>query len=628
MAVQSLQFLSLAGLTLQLLAQGVDAQQVYILANSAAARPQCSSIPATPTYRFSSFSFTQTETYRYATSVPAPTTTKKYAPAYSSLSALLPSLETTTWGNWHPNDPAATDSANPYGRAAWSSLWQFANPTGFRTGIYSTTVAPTPLPSSELVLPPKDYFGPKDCYNFPSDFIFGVAGSASQIEGAAAMEGKGPNLLDIFSPFGKRSDNYVTNENYYLYKQDIERLASMGVKYYSFSVSWTRILPFALPGTPVNKAGIDHYNDLINFVISKGMIPTVTMIHFDTPLQFFAGNLTARYKRAGLGFFNGGYQNATFEDAMVNYGKILLTHYADRVPVWFTFNEPFLFSDNGHSVNSVIKAHGRLAHFYKDTIKGTGKIGLKLHDNFGIPLNPANSSDVAAANHFNTLHLNTFWNPLVLGIDYPDSFKKTAHDYVPLTKSDLEYLKNTCDFVAVDPYTITVVSAPPQGIDDCAKKSDPNSPYYPYCVTQQEYNKFGWNIGYRSQSYVYITPEYLRTYLNYLWNTFRKPVLISEFGFPVFGEALKEPRDQVFDTPRSLYYQSFLSETLKAIWEDGVHMMGALAWSFADNWEFGDYDQRFGLQTVDRDTQKRSFKKSFFDLVSFVRDRHPNYESS
>jgi beta-glucosidase/6-phospho-beta-glucosidase/beta-galactosidase len=96
---------------------------------------------------------------------------------------------------------------------------------------------------------------------------------------------------------------------------------------------------------------------------------------------------------------------------------------------------------------------------------------------------------------------------------------------------------------------------------------------------------------------------------------------VSEFGFPVWDEADKALPDQLFDTPRSTYYLSFMSEILKSIWEDHVHVLGALAWSFADNWEFGDYDAHFGLQTVNRTTQVRRYKKSFFDLVDFVNAR-------
>jgi hypothetical protein len=197
------------------------------------------------------------------------------------------------------------DTGNPYGQAAWTSLWlvasaSFANLTAY-TSVYSTTVSPTPIPTSELVLPPADYFGPTDCYNFPEGFMFGVAGSAAQIEGAVNQQGKSPSLLDARGSPGSPAD-FVTNENYYLYKQDIERLAAMGVEYYSFSISWTRILPFALPGTPVNSLGLQHYDDLINYVLEKGMKPVATLLHFDTPLQFYYGNISAIDKKATLGY--------------------------------------------------------------------------------------------------------------------------------------------------------------------------------------------------------------------------------------------------------------------------------------------------------------------------------------
>ena len=320
------------------LAASTAGQQVYISAQGPSPRPFCESCTyPTPTYHFTEFSFTQTETYRVATSRPAPSTTLTYASAYSDLSSLVPNLSTTTWGNWDPNATAqATDTANPYGNAAWTNLWVSAKIANFtEIPLYTTTVSPTAVPTSELILPPPDYFTPTDCYTFPEDFVFGVAGSASQIEGAVAMEGKSPSLMEILAGEG-RSKDYITNENYYLYKQDIERLASMGIKYYSFSIAWTRILPFALAGTPVNQAGLDHYSDLIDFVLEKGMVPTVTMFHFDTPLQFFGGNNSQAADDALIGYVNGGYQNETFTEAFVYYGKILLTHYADRVPIWFT----------------------------------------------------------------------------------------------------------------------------------------------------------------------------------------------------------------------------------------------------------------------------------------------------
>lgn len=601
------------------------AQQVYVPAEGPVARPSCSSdclySTATPTYSFTPFSFTQTETVRTATSVvPGPLTT--YAPPYASLSHLVPNLSTTTWGNWYPEATAtATDTDNPYGQAAWSGLWARASLANFTSrGLYSTTVSPTPVPTSELVLPPPNYFEPSDCYYFPEHFEFGVAGSASQIEGAIADEGRTPTLMEIIT-VGRdpgAAVNYITNENYYLYKQDIERLAAMGVKYYSFSIPWTRILPFVFEGSPVNRQGLDHYDDLINFAIEKGMEPHVTLIHFDTPLQFYADPFNRPAPL--IGYNNGAYGNETFEDAFVHYGKVVMTHFADRVPVWFTFNEPLLYCENGKAVDTVIKAHARLYHFYHDEIRGAGRVAIKFNDNFGVPRDPGRADDVAAAHHFNEFQLATFANPIFLGRDYPEAYKMTVPDYVPLSAADLAYANGTADFLGIDPYTATVVAAPAQGIAACAANA--SDPLFPYCVEQGTTTTTGWSVGYRSQSYVYLTPTYLRTYLNYLWNTFRAPVVITEFGFPVFGEADKAAlADQLFDQPRSDYYRGFLGEVLKAIWEDGVRVDGAFAWSFADNWEFGDFDQRFGIQTVNRTTMERRYKKSFFDVVDFVAAR-------
>ncbi|KAL5356326.1 glycoside hydrolase superfamily [Aspergillus floccosus] len=609
-------------ISLSLLAACAQAQQLYITTTGYDERPQCTQLAASPEYYFQPFSYTMNETVRFATSVPAPTSTRTYAPPYSdAVKHLTTKPVTTTWGNWLPEQTeiTATDGDNPYGQAAWSSLWQQVQLENYTTtGLYSTTVSPTPIPTSELVLPPRDYFGPTDCYNFPDDFVFGVAGSAAQVEGAVALEGRSPTILEKLVG-STQPKNYVTNENYYLYKQDIQRLAAMGVKYYSFSIPWTRILPFVLPGSPVNEQGIKHYDDLINTILDAGMQPIVTLIHFDTPWLFVSGDDTTR--RPDIGYQNGGYQNETFVDAFVNYAKIVLSHYADRVPIWVTFNEPLLYSFNFAGAQNVINAHAQVYHFYHDELKATGRMGIKFNDNFGVPRDPRNPSDIHAANRFNEMQLGLFANPIFLGQQYPDSILSTLPGAKPLSHHDLSYIANTSDFFGIDPYTATVVSPPPEGIDDCAANHTAANTLWPYCVVQETQNVYGWDIGYRSQSYVYITPTYLREYLSYLWNTFRHPVLVGEFGFPVFGEADKELPDQRFDTPRSIYYLSFMSEMLKAIYEDGVHVMGALAWSWADNWEFGDYAQQFGLQVVNRTTQERFYKKSFFDLVDFVNSR-------
>jgi beta-glucosidase/6-phospho-beta-glucosidase/beta-galactosidase len=113
-------------------------------------------------------------------------------------------------------------------------------------------------------------------------------------------------------------------------------------------------------------------------------------------------------------------------------------------------------------------------------------------------------------------------------------------------------MNGTADFLSVDTYTATVIAPPKAGkkesVMQCAK--DILSSYRPSCVNQTTVDIYGWDIGYRSQTYVYIRPTYLWSYLKYLYNTWRTPVAITEFGFPVYGEADKDLQDQLSDTPR------------------------------------------------------------------------------
>jgi len=56
----------------------------------------------------------------------------------------------------------------------------------------------------------------------------------------------------------------------------------------------------------------------------------------------------------------------------------------------------------------VIKAHARLYHFYHEDLEGTGKLGIKFNDNFGIPKDPKNASHVDATNHFNDFQVRAY----------------------------------------------------------------------------------------------------------------------------------------------------------------------------------------------------------------------------
>ena len=158
----------------------------------------------------------------------------------------------------------------------------------------TTTATATPVPSNELIPPPPLYYssfppGPQnplyaknDSWSFPSDFWWGVASAAYQVEGAAKDEGRGPSVWDVLT---HRATNFIVgnatgdvgDNQYYLYKQDIARIAAIGIKTYSFSISWSRVLPFGKGR--VNEQALAHYDDVINTCIEYGVQPVVTLFH-------------------------------------------------------------------------------------------------------------------------------------------------------------------------------------------------------------------------------------------------------------------------------------------------------------------------------------------------------------
>ena len=60
----------------------------------------------------------------------------------------------------------------------------------------------------------------------------------------------------------------------------------------------------------------------------------MTMCHFDPPAVFGSAVHYPTYGLNQLG--NIGLNNDTFVPAFVNYARILLSHYADRVPYWIS----------------------------------------------------------------------------------------------------------------------------------------------------------------------------------------------------------------------------------------------------------------------------------------------------
>src|SRR5689334_281744 len=105
--------------------------------------------------------------------------------------------------------------------------------------------------------------------NFPSNFVWGAATSAYQVEGAALEDGKG---LSVWDSFCQRPGKVIEDEtgliacdHYHRYREDVELMRNMGLQAYRLSISWPRVLP---TGTGrLNEKGLDFYDRLVDSLL-------------------------------------------------------------------------------------------------------------------------------------------------------------------------------------------------------------------------------------------------------------------------------------------------------------------------------------------------------------------------
>src|SRR5690625_1925626 len=171
---------------------------------------------------------------------------------------------------------------------------------------------------------------------FPDEFIWGSATSAYQIEGAWKEAGKGLSIWDVFAHTpGKISggDNGdIATDHYHRFREDVDLMADAGLSAYRFSISWSRILPAGYGA--VNQDGIRFYSELIDAQLDRGIIPWVTLFHWDLP--------------AALQFEYDGWLSEKTPEFFRDYADICFEHFGDRVKHWITINEPWVAAMLGY----------------------------------------------------------------------------------------------------------------------------------------------------------------------------------------------------------------------------------------------------------------------------------------
>ncbi|XP_039031403.1 beta-glucosidase 44-like [Hibiscus syriacus] len=457
---------------------------------------------------------------------------------------------------------------------------------------------------------------------FPKGFLFGTAASAFQVEGVTHGDGRGPSIWDVFikTPgiVANNGNADVTVDQYHRYKEDVDLMVKLNFDAYRFSISWTRIFP---DGTgKVNRKGVAYYNNLINYLLEKGITPYVNLNHYDFP--------EALEKK-----YNGllGYQSVK---DFADFADFCFKTYGDRVKQWTTFNEPRVVAALGYDTgffapgrcskpygnctagnsgtepyivaHHLILAHGAAAQIYRDKYqqKQKGRIGILLDFVWYEPLTRS-KADRYAAQRAIDFHVGWFIHPLVYG-EYPRTMQVIVGNRLPkFTKQEVKMVKGSFDFVGINQYTTYYIY-------------DPHQPKPKVLSYQQDWNagfayaKKGVSVGPRAySSWLYNVPWGLYKCLMYIKEKYGNPtVILSENGMDDPGNVTLA--QGLHDTTRINYYKNYLTQLKKAI-DNGANVVGYFAWSLLDNfeWRLG-YTSRFGIVYVDYSTLKRYPKMSAY----------------
>ncbi|QJR14065.1 GH1 family beta-glucosidase [Usitatibacter palustris] len=428
---------------------------------------------------------------------------------------------------------------------------------------------------------------------FPEEFLWGVATSAFQIEGAAAKDGRGASIWDAFcSQQGRIADGGngdVACDHYHRYAEDVALMKWLGVHAYRFSISWPRVQPAGSGAW--NEAGFDFYDRLIDSLLESGIQPHITLYHWDLP--------QALQERMN------GWQSREIAPRFAVYAKEVARRFGDRVAGISTLNEPWCVATLGHErgkfapglksrkvasqvSHNLLLAHGQAIQAMRGETRTP--LGIVLNHTPSYPAT-ATEADRRAARLADGLDVRWYMDPLFRGAYPADVLDHLAGDAPVVHAGDFATIGQPLDFLGVNFYSRLFVST--------------NRPPAP-APGELGFTDMGWEVYPRAltEHLVRLTREYAPP-----------PIYITENGM---ANADHLVAGRVEDTARVDYLRLHLDAVASAM-ELGADVRGYFYWSLLDNFEWDSgYTKRFGLFHVDYATLVRTAKDSAHWYRKFI----------
>jgi beta-glucosidase len=478
---------------------------------------------------------------------------------------------------------------------AASSLWTvFANRLTKRPSAASASPIITSLEKNNSA----------SSYQFPNNFMWGVATSALQIEGAVNEDGRQPSVWDTFSAIPGRikdgSTPAVACDHYHRYKSDVKLISQLGVKHYRFSIAWPRIIPDGRG--KVNEKGVDFYKRLVDELHNYGITPHATLFHWDSP--------------QALEDLYGSWRSREMASDFADYASAIVSRLGDRINHWMTMNEISQFTHLGYGVDkqsnnapgtrvssqkevwqashNALLAHGLGCQAIRAASPNPCSVALVIDVGSTVPLTESAVDIVAAQKAFHTNWFNggiTF--PALTGAYSPLMLEKLGADAPDIQAGDLKTIHQPLDSFGINLYTGSYVRA---------------------ANNKQGYEVLDFPKSYLRMhaTWIKFLPESMYWAIRHVSETLGRkdlPVFISENGCVTQDEL--NDKGEVIDTDRILYVRQYLKTAHRAV-SEGYPLKGYFLWSLMDNFEWArGYSERFGLLYTDYKTQQRIPKASF-----------------
>jgi beta-glucosidase len=446
---------------------------------------------------------------------------------------------------------------------------------------------------------------------FPLDFVWGVAASAYQIEGAISEDGRGPSIWDRFCATPGRIDGGETADvacdHYHRMPADVALLADLGVSAYRFSIGWPRVVP---EGTgAVNPRGLDFYERLVDALLARGIAPVPTLFHWDLP--------AALQDR-------GGWLRRDTAYAFADFAEAVARRLGDRVGWWITHNEPWCAAYLGHATGEhapglrdpraaadaghhLLLSHGLAVARLRALGRPDARIGITLD------FSPVYPADDMPETHRTAARADAFRNRWFLdpiaGRGYPERlFADLGVRLPPVLEGDMEIIAAPLDFLGVNYYAPWHVQA------DSIVHADGKEPDDTGRDPKPARTAMGWEIS----------PPALADLLFRLHRDYAFPALVVTENGAAFDDTW-DGADHVRDPERKAYLAAHVAEVARVL-ERGVPVEGYFVWSLLDNFEWArGYSKRFGIVYVDYATQRRILKDSgrWYAALLAARGRTP-----